>query len=78
MLPIRETPSFRDYLKDDGPLDASATKSFWILISGLNFFPFQFNEKKYPRQGKILDYYNSIGYRMLPLRPIPFIRRRRA
>lgn len=56
---------FRDYLKDDGPLIPSVTKSFLDPYFRFKLFAnSKFNEKKYGEdKGKIIDYYNSIGYR---------------
>jgi len=57
--------TFKDYLKDKGFLSLSKTKNFldpWFRFK--LFSSAKFNEKKFEEdKEKVLDYYNSVGYR---------------
>lgn len=57
--------TFHEYLKNDGFLLPSETKSFLDPYIRLKFLSSsKFNEKKYNEdKGKIIDFYNSLGYR---------------
>lgn len=57
--------TFRDYVKSDGLLIPTETKEFLDPYFRFKLFAnSKFNEKKYEEdKEKILDYYNSIGYR---------------
>lgn len=57
--------TFRDYVASDGLLIPSETKEFLDPYFRFKLFSnSKFNEKKYEEdKGKILDYYNSIGFR---------------
>lgn len=57
--------TFEDYLRDKGFLTFSKTKKVLDPYVRLKFFTSaKFNEKKYAEdKDKIIDYYNSIGYR---------------
>lgn len=57
--------TFRDYVKSDGFLIPSETREFLDPYVRIKLFSnSKFNEKKYGEdKGKIIDYYNSIGYR---------------
>lgn len=57
--------SFEDYLKQKGFLTFSQTKAVLKPYVRLNFFSSaKFNDKKYTEdKEKILEYYNSLGYR---------------
>ncbi len=57
--------TFKDYLKDKGFLSPSKTKNFldpWFRFKLLSSA--KFNDKKFEEdKEKVLDYYNSVGYR---------------
>lgn len=57
--------TFHEYVKDNGFLIPSETKQFLDPYIRLKFLSSsKFNEKKYSEdKGKILDYYNSLGFR---------------
>lgn len=57
--------SFRDYIESNGLLVPSATRSFLDPYFRFKLFAnSKFNEKKYGEDKlKVLDYYNSLGYR---------------
>lgn len=61
----KERTSFKEYLKDYGFLSLSKTKRFidpWFRFK--LFSSAKFNRKKYEEDKiKVLDYYNSLGYR---------------
>jgi outer membrane protein insertion porin family len=57
--------SFREYLRDNGPLRPSKTKELldpYVRIKLLSSA--KFNQKKYEEdKAKVIDFYNSLGYR---------------
>lgn len=57
--------TFRNYIKDNGLLIPSKTREFFDPYIRFKFLSSsKFNEKKYAEdKGKLLDYYNSLGYR---------------
>lgn len=57
--------TFSEYLKGNDFLVPSRTKAFLDPYARIKLFsPAKFNEKKYEEdKGKILDYYNSLGFR---------------
>ncbi len=56
--------TFSDYLSDKGFLSYSKTKKVLNPYVRLNLAAAKFNEKKYGEdKDKIIDYYNSLGYR---------------
>jgi outer membrane protein insertion porin family len=62
---INEQTSFEDYLKDAGFLSFSKTKSYLDPYFRFKLFSSaKFDEKKYDEdKQKLLNYYNSLGYR---------------
>lgn len=58
------TLSFKDYLKANGYLSPSKTKELVDPYFRFKLSSAKFNDKKYAEdKNKILDYYNSLGYR---------------
>ncbi|MEO5783363.1 MAG: POTRA domain-containing protein, partial [Ginsengibacter sp.] len=56
--------SFKDYLKQNGYLSPSKTKEFLDPYVRFKLASAKFNDKKYAEdKNKVLDYYNSLGYR---------------
>jgi outer membrane protein insertion porin family len=56
--------SFKDYLKQNGYLSPSKTKEFLDPYVRFKLASAKFNNKKYAEdKNKILDFYNSLGYR---------------
>lgn len=59
-----DRPGFGEYVKDLGFLSPTKTKNFLDPYIRLKFSSSKFDEKKYEEdKDKILEYYNSIGYR---------------
>ncbi len=60
----KNTLSFREYLKDNGYLSPSKTKELVDPYFRFKLASAKFNEKKYAEDKiKLVDYYNSLGYR---------------
>ena len=56
--------SFKDYLKQNGYLSPSKTKEFLDPYVRFKLTSAKFNDKKYAEdKNKVLNYYNSLGYR---------------
>ena len=56
--------SFKDYLKQNGYLSPSKTKEFLDPYVRFKLASAKFNDKKYAEdKNKVLNYYNSLGYR---------------
>ena len=62
---VNEKPSFDEYMKDVGFLSPTKTRAFLDPYVRIKLFSgAKFDQKKYDEdKEKVLDYYNSIGYR---------------